>query len=733
MPGNQLTQTVICFGPFEANLQTQELRKHGLRLRLPGQSFQILKFLVAKPGELVTREELQEALWPRDTFVDFEHGVNAAVNRLRETLGDSADHPQLIETLPRLGYRFIGTVAPSESACRDLKVMTERAMVQTGFWRSKRDGGGKVYRSIAVSAVLAVVAAIVFWVFSQQHARSSSSFHLNIFPLTGSIDGESDPAFSPDGRQVAYIAQDEKERNFNVYVKLIGAGQPLRLTSNSEQERFPTWSPDGRYIAFLRNTEQGNDVYLISALGGPEHKLTEAAAYDCTVSWSPDGELLAIADQIASKEPISISVVSLEDGTKRKATWPPPDSLGDVYPAFSPDGHTLAYMRLASRQSTGLSGDIYIQAVAHDAAKTAPRRLTFDNALLGGLDWAADGRSIVFSSRRSGSLRLWQVGLDGSLTQLQEPSDNAAFPSIARRGGRLAYRHDPVVFHGVDLISNESIFQLKPLDPAKSRTPARFCPSSKLDVSPQFSPDGARVVFSSNRSGSGELWLCRNDGSGAMQLTSLGGYSGSPQWSPDGKKVAFDHVAKGGHWEIMVASVEQALPLRVTSRISIGWRPSWSKDGKWIYFGAEDVNKTSQIWKVPSQGGTALQVTKLGGDEARESPDGKLLYYAKNSSPGIWTMPVGGGEATPLLSQASSGFWAVASYGIYFVGSSSSGAPAVKFFDFTTQRITQFALLPEDTRLNMPVPGFTISPDADTILYDQSAPAGNIMVVENFP
>src|ERR1700757_3700345 len=106
MPRDQPRPTIV-FGPFEADLQTQELRKNRVRLRLPGQSFQILKMLLDRPGELVSREDLHRALWPSDTFVDFEHGVNAAVNRLREALGDSADCPSIIETLPRRGYRFI--------------------------------------------------------------------------------------------------------------------------------------------------------------------------------------------------------------------------------------------------------------------------------------------------------------------------------------------------------------------------------------------------------------------------------------------------------------------------------------------------------------------------------------------------------------------------------------------------------------------------------------------------
>src|SRR5215468_3355249 len=105
-------RTLIPFGPFEADLASQELRKQGVRLRLPRQSFQILKMLLERPGELVTREELRAKLWPADTFVDFDHGLNAAVKRLRDALGDTAESPRYIETLPRQGYRFIATGVP---------------------------------------------------------------------------------------------------------------------------------------------------------------------------------------------------------------------------------------------------------------------------------------------------------------------------------------------------------------------------------------------------------------------------------------------------------------------------------------------------------------------------------------------------------------------------------------------------------------------------------------------
>jgi len=156
MLGNRTTQTAISFGPFVADLQTQELRKHHVRLRLPGQSFQILKMLLERPGELVTREELQQALWPSETFVDFEHGVNAAVNRLREALGDSADNPAFIETLPRRGYKFIAPV--KIPASEDSKIPSLITPQET----SRRKNILKRASAVAAVAVLLLV-FVAFW------------------------------------------------------------------------------------------------------------------------------------------------------------------------------------------------------------------------------------------------------------------------------------------------------------------------------------------------------------------------------------------------------------------------------------------------------------------------------------------------------------------------------------------------------------------------------------------
>lgn len=162
MSGTQAAPTVIPFGPFEADLPAQELRKHGVRLRLPGQSFQILKMLLEKPGELVTREEMRAALWPADTFVDFEHGLNAAVNRLREALGDDADSPRYIETLPRRGYQFVAPLKQPVPIEVTVSVAEEK---QSNVAATRRGFRGWAI-GFSVVAALTLAAVCLYWIRS---------------------------------------------------------------------------------------------------------------------------------------------------------------------------------------------------------------------------------------------------------------------------------------------------------------------------------------------------------------------------------------------------------------------------------------------------------------------------------------------------------------------------------------------------------------------------------------
>jgi dipeptidyl aminopeptidase/acylaminoacyl peptidase len=261
--------------------------------------------------------------------------------------------------------------------------------------------------------------------------------------------------------------------------------------------------------------------------------------------------------------------------------------------------------------------------------------------------------------------------------------------------------------------------------------PTRLISSTRLDYGPQYSPDSKRIAFTSGRSGTNEIWLCDADGLNPVQLTSFAGPDvGSPRWSPDGRQIAFDSVAKGNR-DIFVVSMEGGKPRRLTEDSSDEVRPSWSHDGRWIYFGS---NRTGdwQVWKSPAEGGKAVQVTQQGGREAFESFDGDLVYYTKSFGiPGIWKVPVTGGDETRVLDEALQGFWALLDNGIYFVNPRATPRPTIDFFNFATGRTSQVAAIERELQLTSP--SLTVSPDGRWLLYAEVDNLENdIMLVENF-
>ena len=701
---NEGDSCTIRFGPLEADLDTAELRKAGTKLALQVQPFQVLAVLLKHPGELVTREELQSQVWPKDTFVDFDHALNTAITKIRLVLGDDAEHPTYIETLPRRGYRFIATVETPRTKPPEHGAAGALDRTPRHGWLS----------AIAVSVAACLLLTLVGWRISR---NLSSSPSIEVVPLVALHGYQGSPVFSPDGNQVAFAEYEENNRGA-IYTTLIGGDKPLRLTEKSEV-CCPTWSPDSRQIAFMRFLKDGFTINVISALGGTEKTLYTAQSgirgWCLRLDWSPDGKLLAFSEPRAELNP-RVALISLDDLSVRPLTSPAGQEY-DCEAAFSPDGSRVAFER---GTVGGQSRDTYVMPITGGG----PRRLTFDNSWGGFPAWTQDGSEIVFSSNRGGPMNLWRVSANGGPPRpVAGVSAMATAPSISRKGNQLAYEHDT---------RTTGIWRIRLRDQTHSVGHPTSVTTARgmTNIRPSISPDGKKIVFESDRMGFTDIWYCDSDGSNCTQLTSLHGTAGTARWSPDGHRIAFEFQSQR-YYDVYVLEVPDGRARRlVTFPDGDNGAPNWSRDGQSIYFYSSHEKGPLQLWKIPYQGGTPVRVTKNSGVYAAESDDGRFLYFSKMEQPGVWRMPLGGGEEERVLDQPDGWQWynwALAPGGIYFVTDIDNEGSKIEFFDFAKHKRTLIDTVDKQQF------GLALTPDGKSLLYSRNESEDyEIMLVKNF-
>jgi len=712
MNGNERRSTsrTARFGVFEADLAAGQLRREDRLVKLQDQPYRLLIYLLERPGELVTREELRAALWPDGSFVDFEQGLNTAIKKVRLALRDSAENPRFVQTFPRRGYRFIAPVGWD-----DPRPQPHPAVAAPSPGRSRK----------WIPAVAAVAAGILagYWLFRGREPRGPAGVPV---PLTSYPGVQYAAAFSPDGRRMAFAWDGGSGDNFDIYVKTRDSESPTRLTDNPAPDLSPAWSPDGQRIAFLRDLGGGRvAIMLIPVAGGFPVQIAALRAplvpQYRNLAFTPDGNWLITAASGKDGDAVGLVLCPAETGACHPLTKP--GGGYDINPALSPDGRSLAFLRGPLLATL----DLYVVPLDRSWSPAGEaRRLTTWNRFALSPAWVRDGSGIVMASGEYFNTRLWRIPVAGSgkPAVVAAAGDGVLLPAMAPDGSMaFTQRRKRVSIWSLDL---------RRAGPPQSHLLRWPASSSRIDTHPRFSPGGGRVVFMSTRSGTGQIWIANADGSGARQLTAMTAtFVDMPAWSADGTSILF-RTLQDGHFDFYTIGAAGGKP-RLLMRGNPGdGAPKVSANGQWIYFHSRRGGEY-QIWRMPARGGSAVQLTRGGGMGARDSPDGRTLYfvrYAGGDSAGLWRMPAGGGEETQVLPSLLGECFDVTAKGIYYVGACGSGGSCpLVFHAFADGRNTE---LPAPT-----LPGnngLSISPDGRTLLRAHITEIGaDIMVLEDFP
>ena len=605
---------------------------------------------------------------------------------------------QCLRQDPKRRFQHMGDV---RLALEEVEAGAQLQESRVSWWR----------RGLIAGALTAILLA--GWLVLGSHSlRDTPS---NPIPLTSFTGREEQPAWSPDGRQVAFVWTGEKDDRRSIYVVQPGSTQVLRLTSGPGSDSGPAWSPDSRWIAYAHAARGCYYLELVSPLGGPSRMLLMHAWSLGSPSWSPDGRMIVLKATPDRDRSSELWVLDVETGAHFRLTSPPEGIPGDLTPALSPDGRTLAF----TRKTAWHTSELYLLDLKRDLHPAgAPRQVT-KLGYVGRPAWTPDGERILFEASAQEGDGLWQIDRGGRHPRpVFGVPETAGEPAIARRPDG----HWSLVF--MNEVGDRKIRRY-PTEVNSQGAVAELVPSSREQSHPRYSPDGKRLAFSSTRSRFQEIWMANADGSQPVQLTDLRHQlTEVGHWSPDGALIAFVSQDRG-HRNIYTIASSGGPPVAITNDPGVRNGSGWSHDGAAYYYTATHSGR-DEVWKVPRGGGRPEQAaTGWGGFES-----GAGVFYYWREVPGrgalLMQRTALGERELPLgpRAPAHAPMWP-ARTGFYF---RAQGKDDIYLYDETRGEAVEVLKRPPEF-----FNAFCISPDGEWFVSDfMGKPSVDLMLMEHF-
>ena len=612
MSSRPVAPRVIRFGLFELDLSAGELCKQDRNIKLQDQPFQVLELLLRRPGEVVTREQLQHALWSTDTFVEFDQALNTAIKKIRVALGDSADKPRFIETIPRRGYRFLAPVDGATNGA-DTNKLQELETIATGSVQRLEHHSWQILPWAMVALSLGLAAAVVRF---RQQPTNVHVLRFQVPPPEGSAF-EDTPSISPDGKQLALLVSTRGQRSLWIRRLDSLSARPLKGTEGASG---PFWSPDSRFIGFFA---QGK-LKKIDGAGGTPLTLCEAPG-GFYGTWSRKGVIVFVQYGL---------LYLLPAGGGRPTLVTVAEQSRQRWPNFLPDGRHFLYQSLDNKRE---NDGIYVGAL--DSKETT--RLLGNGDSTPEYAKGVSGRGYLFFVR-DGNLMV--QSFDANNLQLSGEPVAIAERIADKEANPFDYSPFSVSNNGVIARQTEAAHtQLVWFD--RSGRALGTVDMAGYKVVPKLSPDEKQVALERNDPHTGKLtvWLLQLARGTASRFTPEGEHSYSPVWSPDGRRVVYASL-RDGIRNLYQMSSSGALTEELVLKLSqdFSFPTDWSSDGKFIAYTSESTKTKADLWVLPLEGNRKafpfLQ-TEFNEMYGRFSHDGRWMAYTSDES-GKWEVYV---------------------------------------------------------------------------------------------